>query len=156
VFDEERLPIICLPFLCTRSSCQLVKDHPVCGSLAEHDMAEPPALRFPQLTRLQLWCCAFDMRAIGVMVSGLQRLEVLQVLHQPAPTIELRDAGALLQLPRLREVDLTGSDLWVHDVHTMSKPPGYLPEHVAEQLLTLRTAGPHIDWVLRGNMVTRP
>lgn len=111
-------------------------------------MAEPPPLLFPQLTRLQLWRCNLHMRAIGVMVSGLPQLEVLQVLDQTEQIVELGDAHALLQLPRLREVDLSGSHLWVREGY-YTDPPDYLPEHVAEQLLTLRKAAPHIDWVLR-------
>ena len=114
-------------------------------------MAEPTPLSFPQLTRLRLWRGLFGMTDIGVMVSGLPQLEVLQVLDQTEPLVQLRDASsALLQLPRLREVNLSGSHLWVHEGHYMSQPLDYLPEHVAEQLLMLQKTAPRIDWVLRG------
>ena len=146
--------MVCLTLLCIHSRDQLVKPRPVCRFPADLDMAEPPALSFPQLTRLQLWRCRFGMADTRVMVSGLQQLEVLQML-QTEPLIQLRDAGALLQLPRLREVDLSYSELWVHKGHYLSQPPDYLSEHVAEQLLTLQKAAPRIDWVLRGFMWSR-
>jgi hypothetical protein len=99
-------------------------------------------LPFPQLTRLQLWRCNFNITDIGVMVSGLQQMEVLQVLNYSKPTAELCDAHALLKLPRLRVVNLSGVHLWEHEGHSVS---------VAEQLQMLQKAAPHIDWVLCSN-----
>ena len=109
-------------------------------------MGRPPPLLCPQLTRLQLRRCTLGMTDIGVMVSQLPQLEVLEVLDSMKPTAELRDAHTLSKLPRLRVVNLSDSLLWVREGQNVMKQLNHMPEHVAEQLLALRKTAPHIDW----------
>jgi hypothetical protein len=114
---------------------------------------DPQPLPYPQLTRLQLRRSEIEVRDIMTMVSRLPQLEALDVLDHTKRTVELQqfDTGMLSQLPKLREVNLSGSLPRELD-HIMNiRTPldaGVLPSHVTEQLTVLQKATPHIDWVL--------
>jgi hypothetical protein len=118
-------------------------------------ISNPQPLPYPQLTRLQLRRSEIEIRDVVTMVSQLPQLEVLDVLDQTDCTVKLHqiDVGVLLQLPKLREVNLSGSlEGKSQQVRNINLPQEawVLPMHVTEELLVLQKAAPHINWVLRG------
>lgn len=120
------------------------------------DTTDPQPLPYPQLTRLQLRRSELEVPDIMTMVLRLPQLEVLEVLDQTDPMVELpqSDNSMLSQLPKLREVNLSGSlPRELNEVITIRTPldAGVLPSHVTEELAVLQRAAPHIDWVLSGS-----
>lgn len=126
-----------------------------------HDISDPQPLPCPHLTRLQLRRSEVEVRDIMTIVSELPQLRVLHVLDQTDTTVKLDqfDARVLTQLPRLREVNLSGSLLGeqsrIRNIRTPQQD-GVLPLDAAVKLLALQKATPHIDWVLHGAEESAP
>jgi hypothetical protein len=102
----------------------------------------------------------YGVSDILIMISELPQLEVLEVLDFTIQAVELRafDAAVLARLPKLRQVDLSGSLLWdgpSDDDDASSHQPvqgddmvQYLPVRVVQQLMDLQRAYPNITWVV--------
>ena len=109
------------------------------------DGAEAP-LPFGQLTGLCLQSSDHNTTETLAMTSGLPRLEELAVHLGTTFDLFVLDAAALLRLPQLRLLDLSGSPLW-------DSRPGESDEHMpmyeVERLMHLQRACPRIEWVLR-------
>jgi hypothetical protein len=127
--------------------------------LAVLEVDEPQPLPYPQLTRLQLRRSDLKMRDIMNMVSESPQLEILEVLEQIFTTVKLHqvDPGVLLQLPKLREVNLSGSLLGNQSrARVIPRHTEICPPYVFEQLLALEKAVPRVEWVLRGDEGSSP
>jgi hypothetical protein len=110
------------------------------------DGAEAP-LPFGQLTGLWLQSSDHNTTEILAMTSGLPRLEELAVHLDTTFDLYVLDAAALLRLPQLRLLDLSGSPLW--DSHHPGESDEHMPMCEVERLMHLQRVCPHIEWVLR-------
>lgn len=109
-------------------------------------------LPFQQLTKLDLTAASLPWSDILAMITGLQHLEVLDVLWAEALELSAADAVPLSQLPMLRSVNLHDSPLW-RDDHHMHPVQGrgqrcFLPRRVVQHLLYLQRVLPHVEFVV--------
>lgn len=103
-------------------------------------------LPYQQLTRLQVFCGTHNTKHILAVISDLPMLEELELHLETTFDLFVLDAAALSRWPKLRLLDLSGSQLWDF---RQARGPERMPMREVERLMHLQRACPRIEWVPR-------
>jgi hypothetical protein len=116
------------------------------------EAAEVLPLPFQQLTELHIWRAKLPWPLILAMIADLPQLEILNVVNSIDIGLSAADAVPLSRLPKLRVIDLSGSQLCNDDrpMHPVQSRDQQWRLHVfvVQQLLHLQRALPHVEWVV--------